>query len=100
MDQRTKEKCVLIGYLLDSMKEIYYEDAKLRLAGVDIATFGIIESKLWEGIKFIVGMPAKEEEGVFISDYWYDVAYDYVCQKITKEQAIVSLLSWETEFEK
>lgn len=97
MDQ--KEKTQILGSLLESMKLLDKEDTRLTNLGIHLQSISTIEERLWSNIKLVLGMPAKEVLGVFISDYWFDIAMDFVDGRCSKKVAVTRLLGWEKDFE-
>lgn len=87
-------KMQLVGNLLDLLKFGYEETDKLSAVGVQVESFNLLEEKVWESIKSVVGMP-EEQKNAFASDYWYGFAYDYTEGKISKEDATNAIVNWE-----
>lgn len=88
-------KEVLIGHLLDVMKYAAEENEKFDGFGVNVQAFTHLETKVWESIKLIVGMPDIEVEGIFVSDIWNSYAYSYVIGEISKREAINRIIDWD-----
>jgi hypothetical protein len=94
-----KEKTLMIGSLLESMKVLDREECKLSDVGVHLSSLTVVGNRLWSDIKRVLGMPEKEEIGVWISDYWFDIACDFIDGKCTRKAAVSRLLSWQTDFD-
>lgn len=95
----TELKEVLVGHLLDAMKYASEENEMFEQVGINIQSFGTLENKMWDSIKYIVGMPKKEELGVFISDLWHSYAYDYITGRMSKEDTINYIVNWNRKSE-
>jgi len=94
----SSEKVNLVGNFLDSIKSISKENNRLNDAGVQIGCFGTIEANLWDCIKLVVGMPEKEEIGVWVSDYWLEFSFKYDEGTISKEEAVNRIINWRSDF--
>lgn len=94
----SETKSLLVGHLLDVIKYAADENEKFERVGVHINTFSYMESKVWESVKCIVGMPEVEVLGVFISDIWSDYAFAYVNGELSKEEAINYIINWNSNF--
>lgn len=96
---QTKIKEEVIGSMLDLMKSCAKEDEKFAGVGLDLDIFRELDTQLWDNIKKVSGMPSSEKVGVWISDYWYELAFDYTKGELSREEVINKIINWETEFE-
>lgn len=90
-------KGVLLTNLLEAYKGLQKEVAELEKVGINIQSLNTAENTIWDLIKFTVGMPDKEELGVFISDKWMDIAFDYCEDKVELDYVIEKLINWNKE---
>jgi hypothetical protein len=93
------EKACLVGHFLKSLKKVTTEDVQLSNLGVNISSLGAVEDCLWDCIKLVVGMPEHEELGVWISDYWLDLAFEYINETLPKDEAVIRIIDWQNEFD-
>lgn len=87
----------MISDLLEALVKVSEEEDRLESVGITLQSIGVLELVIFDCIKNIVGMPKKEALGVFISDIWLDLVFDYVRGNLDKEHVITELINWNKE---
>ena len=90
-------KFEMLSDLLDTLKFVTEEELRLESVGITIESIGKVETVVFDCIKNVIGMPKKEEEGIFISDIWFDMVFDYAQGKQDKKHVITELINWNKE---
>lgn len=81
----------IVGHFLDAMKFAAAEESKLAEVGIRIKAIGMFGDKAWDSIKLVTGMPGEDE----ISDNFYDYAFFYVHNKLSRDEAINRIIGWK-----
>lgn len=95
-----QEQVHLVGHFLESLRTLSEEDERFEDMGVHITSFELAERHerhLWDCIKLVIGMPAKEEIGVFVSDHWFGIVCDFIDGSLAKDTTIRKLINWQSE---
>lgn len=93
----TENKKLLMGVFLDVMKRLYDIERQLLGDQREIRVIAKLQDNIWGSIKSVVGMPEKEQAGVFESNFWLDNAISFFEGSLPKDEVIERIMNWKTE---